>query len=98
MPNRVRVHYKFWLNERLEPLVEVNWYHVFGSGDGRVVPAAAQFGRWRFDQLGGDRERAGFRVKVAINVHLAATLEFPLTHNEDNLMENRIKVDLVWAF
>ncbi len=37
-------HLSYWLTEWLAPLVEVNWYHVFDSGDGGL-----RFG----DQLGG---------------------------------------------
>lgn len=37
-------HLSYWVTEWLAPLVEVNWYHVFDSGDG-----GSRFG----DQLGG---------------------------------------------
>lgn len=41
---------------------------------------------------------AGFRSSLKENVHAGITYEVPLTDQEDNLMESRLTVDLVWNF
>lgn len=41
---------------------------------------------------------AGFRSRLKDNVHLGVAYEIPLTDEEENLMENRLTVDLVWYF
>lgn len=79
----------------------------FGDQLGGAVPAVVQFEGGDLINLGASNAGtnrdivtlgAGFRVKVSENVQLGAAYELPLTNERDNLMKNRITVDLVWTF
>ncbi len=41
---------------------------------------------------------AGFRSKLSDNVNVGVAYEIPLTDKEENLMESRVTLDLVWSF
>lgn len=41
---------------------------------------------------------AGFRSRLTDDVHLGVAYEIPLTEEEENLMESRLTIDLVWYF
>jgi hypothetical protein len=41
---------------------------------------------------------AGFRSKLCDNVNVGVAYEIPLTEEEENLMESRVTLDLVWNF
>ncbi len=79
----------------------------FGNQLGGALPAVAEFEggdliNFGSANAGTNRDivtlAAGFRVQVAKNVSLGAAYEIPLTSSKENLMDNRVTIDLVWNF
>ncbi|MCF6313627.1 MAG: hypothetical protein L3J39_14365 [Verrucomicrobiales bacterium] len=88
-------------------LNEGNGGNRFASQLGGAVPAVAQFEGGDLINLGASNAgvngdivtaAAGFRIKLTDNVHLGAAYELPVTDVQDNLMKNRITVDMTITF
>lgn len=79
----------------------------FGSQLGGAVPAVTQFEGGDLINLGASNAgvnrdivtaAAGFRIKLSDNIHLGAAYELPVTNSQDNLMKNRITIDMTLTF
>lgn len=88
-------------------LNEGNGGSRFANQVGGAVPSVAQFEGGDLINLGASNAgvnrnivtaAAGFRLKLADNVQLGAAYELPLTSSGDNLMENRITIDMTITF
>lgn len=101
-------HVSYRLTEKFIPLVELNWFHVFEEGDGTETPiSATDFEGGDLINLGSNNAKVnedivtlaiGARYEFTDAVSIGAAYEFPLTDEEENLMEDRITLDLVWEF
>lgn len=106
-------HVGYNFTDRLYGLAEVNWYGVLSEGNGSnkftnqaggAVPAVVAFEGGDLINLGskhgGDIVTAavGVRFKLSDNTDLGLSYEIPLTDEEENLMESRITLDLVYTF
>ena len=79
----------------------------FPAQAGGNVPAIVQFEGGDVFNLGaqnaGDNRdfvsaAIGFRSRITDKIYAGAAYEFPLTNEEDSLMDKRITLDLVWNF
>lgn len=79
----------------------------FNSQVGGAVPAVAEFEGGDLINLGATNARSnkdlltlglGARFRLNDNIDIGAAYEFPLTHEEDSLMDSRITFDLVYRF
>jgi len=106
-------HIGYNFTDRLYGLAEVNWYGVINEGAGTnkftnqaggAVPAIVAFEGGDLINLGskhgGDIVTAavGVRFKLSDSADLGLAYEIPLTDEEQNLMESRITLDLVFTF
>ena len=80
---------------------------TFTNQLGNTVPAVANFEAGdliNWGSVNGDVNRdfvtlgVGFRSKLSNTASLGFAYEFPLTEEEEGLMEDRFTVDLVWRF
>jgi hypothetical protein len=88
------------------PLVEVNWFHVIDAGDGGSL-INPPFEGGDFFNLGSKNAHenrdivtaaCGFRSRITDSIDAGAAYEIPLTSDDDNLMDSRVTVDLIWKF
>ena len=85
-------------------LSEGNGSNKFTNQAGGAVPAVVAFEGGDLINLGskhgGDIVTAavGVRFKLSDNTDLGLSYEIPLTDEEENLMESRITLDLVYTF
>lgn len=79
----------------------------FTNQGGSLVPSVAQFEagdliNWGSANADVNRDivtlGVGFRSKLTENARLGVAFEFPLTDEEENLMDDRLTVDMVWVF
>ncbi len=102
-------HASYEVNRWFIPLVEVNWFHVLDSGDGKStgVSPIVEFEGGDFFNLGASNATenrdlvtaaVGFRSRLSDSVDAGVSYEVPLTNDENSLMEERVTVDLVWKF
>lgn len=107
-------HAGYNLTERLYALAEVNWYHVFSSGNGSAnftkhvggaVPAVVGFEGGDLVNFGAANPEKnivtaalGLRYKLTDRADVGVAYQVPLTDDEDNLMKSRVTVDLVFTF
>ena len=79
----------------------------FNDQVGGAVPAVARFEGGDLINLGSSHASSnrslatlglGLRFRATDHIDLGAAYEFPLTDEEDNLMDSRITVDLVYRF
>lgn len=107
-------HLGYNVTEKLYALAEVNWHHVFSSGNGNkqfnshvggAVPSVAGFEGGDLVNFGAASPSKdivtaaiGLRYKLSGSADLGAAYEVPLTDEEDGIMKSRITVDLVFTF
>ncbi|MGB0775527.1 MAG: transporter, partial [Akkermansiaceae bacterium] len=107
-------HVGYSVTDRLYALAELNWYGVLSDADGNAnfkkhvggaVPAVIDFEGGDLVNFGASDPNSnivtaavGLRYKLNNRVDLGIAYEFPLTDEEDNLMENRITLDMVVTF
>jgi len=79
----------------------------FDKQGGTLVPAVATFEGGDLFNLGAENSDdnesivtlgLGLRCRLTDALDLGASYEFPLTDEEENLMDTRLTVDLVWRF
>ncbi len=101
-------HVSYRLTERITPIFEVNWFRVLNEGNGTETPiSATDFEGGDFFNLGSSNAGAnrdivtaalGLRYKICDKTQVGLAYEIPLTNEEDNLMDSRITLDLVYKF
>jgi len=107
-------HVGYNITEKLYALAEVNWHHVLKNGDGDTqfnnqaggaVPSIVGFEGGDLVNFGASNPASdivtaavGLRYKLCDNVDLGIAYEMPLTDEEENLMESRLTVDMVFTF
>lgn len=110
----VSTHVGYNITDRLYGLAELNWYHVISEGDGSsnfapqlgtTVPTIAGFEGGDLINLGSANPvkdivtaAIGIRYKLSDQADLGIAYEIPLTDEEENLMESRFTLDLVFTF
>ncbi len=79
----------------------------FSDQAGGLVPGIATFEGGDLVNFGASNSSVhrdlvtmgvGFRVRAAESIDVGCAYEFPLTPSSDNLMKNRVTVDVIWSF
>ncbi|MCB1234922.1 MAG: hypothetical protein KDM91_07610 [Verrucomicrobiae bacterium] len=108
------VHASYAVTDWLFPLVELNVFHVLDAGDGSarfpeqaggLVPAIARFEGGDLVNLGAANTvdnfvsvAVGARARLNSAIDVGFAWEFPLTDQDEGLMEDRFTVDMVIRF
>lgn len=101
----ISAHVGYNITDKFYVLAEMNWYTVLSTGSQTDLPINFEGGdliNLGYESASANRDivtaAAGLRYKLCDMADLGFAYELPLTDEENNLMDDRITVDLVLTF